>query len=187
MTKRLLPTAAAMLLVAFCSVPMVASAADLPNSLQLGQSNLVLNGSGVRRSTLLSLYASGLYLPTKTNDATSIIAADAPMAITIKITSKFVSQKKMVAALDSGFKNSTNGQTAAITNQINQFKSCFTDSITIGDTFTIAYQPTSGVVVTKNGIQKGVIKSLAFKQALFGIWLGQNPADHGLKNGLLGE
>ena len=187
MSKRILPTAVAVILVAYYSIPSVANAADLPSSIQLGQSDLVLNGSGVRKSSLLSLYTSGLYLPTKTNNASSIIKADAPMVITIKITSKFVSQKKMVAALDSGFKNSTGGQTSAIANEIKQFKTCFTDEITIGDQYTLAYHPGGGVVVTKNGVQKGVIKSLAFKQALFGIWLGQNPADRGLKNGLLGQ
>lgn len=65
MLKQPLPTTFAILFVACCSIPSVASAADLPDSLQLGQSNLVLNGTGVRRSTLLNLYESGLYLPKK--------------------------------------------------------------------------------------------------------------------------
>ena len=35
--------------------------------------------------------------------------------------------------------------------------------------------------------KKGVIEGYDFKKALFGIWLGDNPADEGLKEGLLGS
>ncbi len=39
----------------------------------------------------------------------------------------------------------------------------------------------------KNGVKKGTIEGHDFKKALFGIWLGDNPADSGLKTGLLGK
>ena len=38
----------------------------------------------------------------------------------------------------------------------------------------------------KNGKKRGVIEGLAFKQALFGIWLGGVPADDSLKEEMLG-
>jgi len=163
----------------------LASAADLPRSLDVGQSELALNGWGVRQKSFVKLYVGGLYLTTPSSDAESIINADEAMAIRIEITSGFVSQAKMEAALNEGFQNSTNGRTAVLRKEIDQFQACFADDITKGDVFSIVYLPSHGVVVSKNGRQKGVIEGLAFKKALFGIWLGDRPADEGLKNAML--
>lgn len=37
------------------------------------------------------------------------------------------------------------------------------------------------------GQRKGTIEGADFASALFSIWLGSDPADEGLKNGLLGN
>ena len=42
------------------------------------------------------------------------------------------------------------------------------------------------VYLYKNGEERGSFRGLEFKQALFGIWLGGNPADDDLKEGMLG-
>jgi hypothetical protein len=47
--------------------------------------------------------------------------------------------------------------------------------------------PDEGVVVYKNGSKKGSIDGYDFKRALFGIWLGDKPADDDLKAGMLGK
>ena len=62
----------------------------------------------------------------------------------------------------------------------------FSDAIKVGDKFILVYVPEKGVVFYKNGEKKGVIEGYDFKKALFGIWLGDNPVDEGLKKGLLG-
>jgi hypothetical protein len=41
--------------------------------------------------------------------------------------------------------------------------------------------------VEKNGAIQGTVPGVAFKQALFGIWLGNNPVDAGLKTKLVGR
>ena len=93
----------------------------------------------------------------------------------------------MVAALNEGLQNSTGGRTAALKTEIEQFQACFADDITKSDVFSIIYLPSQGVVVSKNGIHKGVIKGLAFKKAIFGIWLGDNPVDEKLKSAMLAQ
>jgi hypothetical protein len=163
------------------------NALDLPGKIKVGQSELALNGAGVRQKSFFKLYVAGLYLKNPSNDADSIINANEEMAIQIEITSGFVSQAKMAAALNEGFQNSTNGNTASLQKAIDQFQACFADEINTGDLFTIAYVPSQGVVVSKNGRQNGVVEGLAFKKALFGIWLGNKPADAGLKNALLSQ
>ncbi len=161
--------------------------ADSPRTLKLGETRLQLNGTGFRKKTLMNMYEGALYLSQRSRDAAAIIAADQPMAIRIRIVSGFVSQSKMVAALNDGFQNSTGGQTDALQDEIDQFRSCFSDDISKNDVFVISYLPGSGIIVHKNGQQKAVIAGLEFKQAVFGIWLSDRPADANLKAAMLGR
>ena len=104
------------------------------------------------------LYQAGLYLTAESSDAMTVIAADVSMVIKIEITSIFVSQEKLVAALNDGFQKSTNGNLEPIRNEVRQFRQCFADSINKGDVFDIVYIPSSGLVVRKNGRQMWIIK-----------------------------
>ena len=158
-----------------------------PATLNIEQTEVVRNGFGSRNKMMLSLYECSLYLPQKNNDAATIIATDQPTAIRLKITSRFVSQEKMLAALQEGFKSSTGGNTASIASDIAAFTNCFSEPIQMDDVFIMAYVPNSGVVVTKNNQQKGIVGGPEFKKALLGIWLGNNPIDANLKNALLGN
>ena len=158
-----------------------------PATFTVDETEVVRNGFGNRNKMMLSLYECGLYLPQESKDAAAIIAAEQPMAMRLKITSRFVSQEKMLAALQQGFKSSTGGNTASISSDIVKFTNCFSDPIQMGDIFVMTYVPNTGVVVYKNNKQKGIAGGLEFKKALLGIWLGKKPADANLKNALLGK
>lgn len=163
----------------------LAAAAALPDSLKIGDATLTLNGSGVRTKYLMEMYVGGLYLKQPNTNPAAILAADELMAIRLQITSGLVSQEKMVSAINEGFRNSTGGQTAPLEAEIQKFRSCFREKITKGDVFDIVYTPGSGVLVVKNGKLQGVVPGLAFKQAVFGIWLSDNPADTNLRVAML--
>jgi hypothetical protein len=162
-----------------------AIADDLPQQLNAGEHRLSLNGSGVRTKALLPLYTAGLYLTRPSNAAAQVIAADEPMALRIKITSAFVSQASLISSLEDGFENATGGKTQPLREQIEQFRKCFNDDIKKGDVFDLVYLPEHGVIINKNGKLKGVVKSIEFKRALYGIWLCDKPADTALKQALL--
>jgi hypothetical protein len=165
--------------------PAIARAVELPARLTVGQQELVLNGSGAREQYFLDMYTAGLYLAQPGAAPAEIIAADAPMSIRIVITSRFVSQEKLVASLQDGLAASTGGQLEPIRDQTQQFRQCFADQIASGDVFDLVYLPGRGVIVLKNGTNKGTVAGLEFKRALFGIWLGERPVDDGLKQALL--
>ena len=168
-------------------MPARTALAGGPDVLKLENTELHLNGSGYRKKGLFTLYEGALYLQQPSRDAQAIIGADAPMAIRIQITSGFVSQQKMLDALQQGFQNATGGNTNRIASQIQQFQQCFSDPINKDDVFVLSNIPGSGVLVVKNGTQKGRISGVEFKQALFGIWLSDRPADNGLKRAMLGN
>ena len=73
----------------------------LDNNLNFGNSELILNGAGIRKKAMvLKLYSGGLYLGKKSKDAASIINADETMAIRLVITSSFVSSEAMKDAVN---------------------------------------------------------------------------------------
>lgn len=149
--------------------------------------NLVLNGAGIREKMWIDLYVGALYLPKKSSNAAEIMSSGDASAIKLTIISGMITSEKMINAVNEGFENSTNGNTAPIKAKITQFKSFFKEEIKKGDVFDIVNVPGKGVVVSKNGKEKGVIDGADFKKALFGIWLSNKPADKGLKTAMLGK
>lgn len=157
----------------------------LPATLKVGEKDLVLNGGGLREKYFLDLYVGGLYLSSKSTDADAIIAADAPMAIRIEIVSKLISSEKMIDAIDDGMEKATDGKVEPLSSEITAFKEAFSEEIVVGDIYDIVYSPSMGTVVYKNGKKVKTIAGLKFKQATFGIWLCDDPADDDLKEGML--
>jgi len=155
--------------------------------LALDGQNLVLNGAGTREKMWIDLYVGSLYLPKKSSSAKDIIDSKDAAAIKLNIISGMITSDKMISAINEGFENATNKNTAALKAKIDKFKGFFKDEIKKGDAFVIMNVPSEGVVVYKNGAKKGTIDGHDFKKALFGIWLCDKPADKDLKDGMLGK
>ena len=149
--------------------------------------DLVLNGAGLREKLWIDLYVGSLYLPQKSTNANDIMNSAEGAAIKLNIVSGMITSEKMINAVNEGFENATGGKTAPLKAKIDKFKGFFKDVINKKDVFIIVYVPNEGVSVYKNGTKKGTIEGMDFKKALFGIWLGNNPADDDLKAGMLGK
>lgn len=163
-----------------------AQGSKLPPTLNVGKQKLVLNGHGSREKYFLDLYAAGLYLAKPNRQAKAVVISDELMVIRIVITSKFVSQEKLVESLQEGLNQSTKNKLKPIQTEAEQFRRCFSGEIVHGDVFDLVYVPKRGVIVLKNGKRKGAVAGLPFKKALFGIWLGERPVDVALRKALLG-
>ena len=158
----------------------------LPDSFTAGKDKLVLNGGGTRVKYWMDMYVGGLYLAEKNKDAAGIVSANTSMAIKINIVSGLISSSKMIEAVEEGFKKSTGGNTTPLKDKIEKFKNSFSDEIKKGDVFDIVYTGEK-ISVYKNNTLKSEIEGLDFKKAVFGIWLGNDPADSNLKDGMLGK
>ena len=164
------------------------SGVDVPETLSVAGQNLTLNGAGVRDKWFMDIYVGGLYLPEPMSDPQAIITADQPMAIKLHMVSGMITSDKMKDATMDGFESATGGNMTPIQDEIDKFIAVFDEEIEEGDVFDIIYEPGSGVVVNKNGKEQGVIGGgLPFKQAVFGIWLSEDPAHSGLKSQMLGQ
>jgi Chalcone isomerase-like len=160
---------------------------NLPDSLMAGKNELILNGAGFRKKFFIKVYAAGLYLKEKKADPQKIIELDEPMAIRMHFVYSEVSSKKLVDAWNEGFVNGTGGNITSIKTEIDTFNAFFSQDAKKNDIYDIIYVPTQGVSVYMKGELKGTIKGLDFKKAVFGIWLGEKPADSKLKKRMLGK
>lgn len=160
---------------------------ELKESISLGSTKLLLNGAGQRSKFFIDLYVAALYLSEKSQDAEDIINTDSTMMIQIHVISNLITSENLIRGTREGFNKSTNDQTASIQEQIDEFLSAFDSPIVLGDIFEIVYQPEKGVTVIKNRhVVKKLQSDLAFKKALFGVWLSKKPAQQSLKEDLLG-
>lgn len=158
----------------------------LQNTFKCGESQLTLNGGGIREKYFMDMYVGALYLQKKSKDAAQIMKADEAMSIQLNIISSLISSEKMNTAVDEGFAKSTKGKQAQYAEKIKQFKAVFAEAIQVGDVYDICYCPGKGTEVYRNKKLHTTIPGLDFKQALFGIWFCDEPADEDLKEGMLG-
>ncbi len=156
-------------------------------TLKVSDKILELNGAGIRKKLFIEVYVGALYVTKKSKDGAALAKANEPMASRLTITSGMVTSEKMYEATIEGFKKSTGGKTAPIQSSIDKFVALFKkEPITKGDVFDMVYLPSTGVTVSKNGKILETIPGIEFKTALFGMWLGNDPVDTGLKDGMLG-
>lgn len=185
--KKIAVFAVSLLLMSFSLGDKEIGGINMPETLKAGDTVLSLNGAGIRTKFFLKLYVGGLYLQNKTSDYKKVLNADEPMAIRLHITSSLITSEKMEDATREGFDNSMGGNTDKFKKEIESFIDIFKSEIKENDTFNIVYVPEKGVEVYKNDKLESTIKGLEFKKALFGIWLGEEPAQDSLKDEMLGE
>lgn len=148
---------------------------------------LQLNGFGARKKLFIKLYVASLYVQDKTSEASSFLEMTQASCIRLHITSSKITSEKMIKATREGFENATQGNTAPIEAEIETFLSHLKQPIHKGDVFEFAFTPHNAIHVAKNNKKLGVIENKEFATALFGIWLGDMPAQLDLKDKLLGN
>ena len=156
-----------------------------PSKMKINDKVVKYNGSGLREKYFIDLYVGALYLQNQSSDANAIINGNEEMCIRIKIVSNKVTRDKFVETVKEGFAKSSAGK--ASSDEISAFMEAFSKSFKDGDDIILIYKPNDGVQVIMNGEKLGSQKGLEFKKALWGIWLGDTPADSGLKNAMLGK
>ncbi len=163
------------------------NAIELNNKFIKEKVNLTLNGQGTRDKFFIDLYVGGLYIKEKSSDFQTIIDSDEPMNIRLHIVSSLITSEKMENGTREGFIKSTNGNIEPIKEKIESFLAVFLDKIKENDIYDFLYIPNDGTHIYKNNRHQKTIKGLNFKKSLFGIWIGENPAQNSLKNAMLGR
>lgn len=178
------------LLVLALLLPLPLSAGELADvsmsdTVEMGDSTLMLNGMGLRTKLWVKVYVAGLYLPTKSSDAKAILAADETRHLEMHFLYD-VNSKKLCEAWEDGLEGNTPNAGSALTKAFDELCGMMQD-MEKGQKMSVTYVPGEGTTVEVGGTAKGTIEGKDFADALFACWLGPKPPSDDLKNGLLGS
>src|SRR5438270_3832782 len=162
------------------------SGVKLPDQVTVAGKSLKLNGAGLRQATILkvNVYAAGLYLQNSSGDGETIANADQPKSIEM-VFMRDVSAKQMADAFQEGFEKNCVADCAKLKPDISKLQGLMKD-MKKGDTMAYHFL-TDGVEVTIRGQKAGSVGDKAFSHQLIRCWIGKNPPNAGLKEGLLGS
>jgi hypothetical protein len=156
---------------------------------QVGGAALQLNGAGLRTRAFFKVYAAGLYVPQKANNAAALLAQKGPRRVAITML-RNVDADTFSGALTEGLqKNLSEAQFAGFKVQIDALNANFkvAGEAKKGDVIHLEFAPDTGTRVVVNGTAQGnAIAGEEFYAALLRIWLGDKPVDSDLKKGLVG-
>lgn len=157
---------------------------------QLGAQTLVLNGAGLRTKVIIKVYAAGLYLPRKDATATGVLSQPGPKSVHA-VMLRDLSGEDFADAMIKGFKaNNSAADVAKFQSKLDELRALMLQVGTAkkGSKLELNFLPGTGTRVLFNGEQKGRdIPGEDFYQAILRIWLGSDPVDESLKEGLLGK
>lgn len=158
---------------------------EMPNTVTVEGTKLVLNGMALRKKVVFKVYVDGLYLPEKEKDADKILKAD-KMRRNLMHFLRSVGKKKLNGAWMDGLEANTPNHSPELKKQFEKLCSWMED-VKDGDRIAFTYIPGKGTKVTVKKSFKGIIKGKAFADALFACWIGPKPGPgQGFKDDLLG-
>ncbi len=161
----------------------------LPETLHLGDRDLVLNGAGVRnRFVFFDMYVAALYLTAKTNSSDAILSGTGEKRLSLHMVRDVSSGTLSRSFYRAVAHNLTRAELAALEPQLQQLDVLFAmmSEAKEGDVITLDYIPGKGTEIAFNDVTIGVIDGAAFNVALLKVWLGNSPVQENLKKKLLG-
>ncbi|MGB7553044.1 MAG: chalcone isomerase family protein [Candidatus Korobacteraceae bacterium] len=157
----------------------------LPDTQQVGNTKLVLNGLGLRTEFMVKVYVAGLYLEQKSSDPSAIIKADAPNRIVMQFLHG-ASKSQMTNAFKESFNDNTPDAMKTMQSDIDRLFGAL-DAVKPGDQMIFTYVPGTGATFAINGQDKLTIAGSAFNPVILSVWLGPKPPTASVKKGMLGK
>ncbi len=156
-----------------------------PDMVQTGSSTMSLNGLGLAKFLYsIKVYAGALYLGTgATVDA---VLTDVPKRLELAYL-RSIEAKDIVRASEKNLADNVPQATiAALRSRIDRMHQLY-ENVKPGDRYALTYLPGLGTELALNGQRKGIVEGADFAAAYFAIWLGPDPINQPLKEGLLGR
>ncbi|MES3024717.1 MAG: chalcone isomerase family protein [Pseudomonadota bacterium] len=158
------------------------------DSVKVAGKDLKLNGAGIRTKLFFKVYAAGLYLTERKTNTADILKSDGPRRVAITFL-RDVSTDDFGQSFMTGInKNTDEAERTRLATQIARLGELLGnfDSMKKGDVMNIDWIPGTGTQISMNGKKVGDLPSeIGAYNATLRIWLGEKPADAGLKKAML--
>lgn len=176
------------LLLAFPQFVLAANlnGVTLPDSEKVDGKNLTLNGLGTRLATIFNVkvYVAGLYVEKKTSKADEIIAADSPKKIVMEFL-RDVSKEKMTKSWEEGFEKNCKDKCATHQVHLQKFLGLLKD-IKEKDRLSLVFLA-DRLEFKQNETKPEIIANAEFSEIILSVFIGANPPNTELRDGLLGS
>lgn len=177
------------------SMPVVANAAEvagieLEEQTTLGNSDLLLNGAGLRKRQFFNVYVAGLYLTEKRQSAAGVLTLAGPKRVRITLMRNLSARKLVDGLTDDVRDNSSPEEQNAVKGRLEHLAATLLalQQGRKGDVITLDWLPDTGTLLSVNGEVKGkAIPGDDVYRALLRAWIGDRPTSAGLKRALLGR
>ena len=160
------------------------------NTLQVGSARLQLNGAGVRYKAVFKVYAAGLYLSARATTPEAVLSMPGPRLLQI-VMLREIDGNELGKLFTKGMEqNAPREDFSKSITGIMRMSEVFSTrkKLAAGESFAVEWVPGTGTVILVNGKPSGEpVKEPEFYSSLMKIWLGNSPADAGLKDALLGK
>lgn len=157
--------------------------------IELGGSELRLNGTGVRGVAWIKGYAAALYLAGRARTADEVVALAGPKRLRM-VMLMGAPASEFIKAFDKGLvRNVAEAEAAALRDRMAQFDAMLEriGQVAKGDIVDMDYLPGRGMTLMFNGSARGpAIPGADFYGALLRAFVGDKPYDKRLRAGLLG-
>lgn len=162
----------------------------VPETAQLGEQTLLLNGAGSRlMAGMFHVYVIALYLPEKKQKAADIISTNVNKRVTLNFMFNVSSAQLLEATHKLITENHSQEELPKLTACWKEFSALFANikDISKGDVLAVDYLAASGTKVSLAGKELGRVNDPLFMAAFLKVWLGDKPAQTNLKDLLLGK
>jgi hypothetical protein len=155
----------------------------------VADTELKLNGLGLRAVLIIKAYVAALYLPERAGTLEAVLANPGPKRVEIRMLGS-ASARDFNRALQSGIRKNTSPEGLALLQPRASRLEAAIDAIGMvhkGDRITLDFDPRRGMLLGLNGQARGeAIDGFDFYAAILRIFIGQRPVDEQVKRGLLG-
>lgn len=146
----------------------------------------VLNGLAKYEALGTTKYVAALYLTETTQRADSILRADAPTRMVIRITASKITPRRFLSTWVANLSvNTSNQEMAENIEHLSKFNALLQNPLYRGDLIEFHYTPEQKLNVSINDTLLGNISSRQFSQMLLRTWVGDVPVSSTFRSQLL--
>jgi hypothetical protein len=174
-------------------IPLAAAAAEvagvkIEDKTRVGNSELTLNGAGLRKRAFFQVYAMGLYVPEKTTSAAALLEQPGARRIAIHMLRNVGADAFSEALADGIRANHSEAEVKALEPRLKELTAIIAEvkEAKKGMSIDLDWTGAETQVVIQGKPTGKPIAGQDFYRALLRIWIGDRPVQDDLKKALLG-
>ena len=151
---------------------------------QAAGETLNLNGYGIRKKFFFKVYVGSLYTAHRVSSVDQVLATAGGKLIRMNFLYNKVEKEKIVGGFAKGFEN--NAPELQASPAAKAFLELFDSDFVSGDQVDLGMAADGTVSASHNGRMLGSVQSKELARGVLLIYLGKEPADADMKDGMLG-